>query len=90
MAERYDFDDGGWDAQDKQILVEYFLHQLEAFGTEDELAEGINRGRLLDPWGNDCSYLLAGEAESLICNRVEDSIAKFREITRQITSSIEQ
>lgn len=85
MAERYDFDDSEWDAQDKAALAGYFLHQLEAFGTDDEYAESINRGKLLDPWGNNCSYLLAGSEEVLISSRIEESIERFQRILREIT-----
>ena len=85
MTERYDFADESWDVGDKLALLDHFLHQLNAFGTEDEIAEGINRGKLLDPFGNDCSYVLEGNDESLICHRVEDTKRRLKTILSRLT-----
>lgn len=88
MDERYNFADEDWDVQDKLALLDFFLHQLDAFGTEDADADAINRGRLLDPQGNDCSYLLEGSDEALLTHRIEDTKNRFRTIIKRITGEL--
>lgn len=82
--EKYDFDDPTWDRADKLAIAEFLLGELETFNSGAPEAESLKRGRLLDPFGNDVSYLLAGEDESLIVNRVADTAEKFRKIVADL------
>lgn len=85
MGEHYDFTDPGWDAEEKLALAQYLLAEMQAFLDGQPNGESLQRGKLLDPHGRDCTYLLGGADDALIRHRVEDSAAAFRLLVQNLT-----
>ncbi|KKW38816.1 hypothetical protein A2454_06880 [Candidatus Peribacteria bacterium RIFOXYC2_FULL_55_14] len=85
MGERYNFTDSGWDAEEKLALAQYLLAEMQAFLDGQPEGESLRRGKLLDPHGRDCSYLLGGAEDALIRHRVEDTAETFRQLIADLT-----